>query len=209
MPQQAFAAGGDRCDHEPPRQKRDRKAAPTLEVLMLDVLSFLTRLRPSSLSCRGSVLIGLALLLPVSASGARTQDAIQARFVGTWELRAVMMHTGDRRATQVWGEHPVGRLVYDTHGQMFALLMPEARNQADGRAIPEALQFEVAGYYGSYVIDSTRQVVTHRVVTSVRAAESGTIERTFSLQADQLTLTARATRDGAPVAYVLTWQRKH
>jgi hypothetical protein len=174
---------------------------------MLDLLPLLTRSRPWSISGRRSALLLLALLLPVAASGARAQDAIEARFVGTWELRALVMHTADGRATPFWGEHPVGRLVYDTNGQMIALIMPEARNQADGRAIPEALQREVTGYYGSYAIDTTRQVVTHRVVASVRASESGAIERTFALQADQLTLTAHGTRDGAPVTFVLTWQR--
>ena len=50
------------------------------------------------------------------------------------------------------GNTAVGRLVFDSHGQMFALLMPAARNQADGRRIPEALQREVAGFYGRLLL---------------------------------------------------------
>jgi hypothetical protein len=101
----------------------------------------------------------------------------------------------------------VGRLTYDPAGRMFALLMPEARNQADGLAIPDALQREVAGYYGTYVIDAARHVVTHRVIASVRASESGSIGRAYLLRDGQLMLTAHGIRDGAPVTYVLTWQR--
>jgi hypothetical protein len=176
-------------------------------MLMFVPLSLFTRPQPSSMSWPGAVLLWLSFVLPLAASAAEMQDAVKESFVGTWELRSVMMDTADGRTTPVWGDHPVGRLVYEANGRMFALLMPEARNQASGRGIPEALQGDVAGYYGSYIVDTTRHVVTHRVEASVRAAESGTIERTFSMQPGRLTLTARAVRDGVPVTYVLTWER--
>ena len=131
-----------------------------------------------------------------------------AEFVGTWELQAVRMQTASDSVVPVWGEHPVGRLVYDAHGRMFALLMPAARNQAaGGPTIPEALAWEVAGYYGSYTVDTVRRVVTHHVRTSLRAAESGSLERSFLFLGSQLVLAAKATRSGAPVTYVLTWRR--
>jgi hypothetical protein len=138
---------------------------------------------------------------------AGAQESVQKQFVGTWELRSLMIRAADGSEKPLWGEHPVGRLIYDPQGRMFGLIMPEARNQADGRTIPEALQRDYTGYYGTYVIDTTRQVVTHRVLASVRASESGSIERSYLLQDGQLTLTARGTRDGAPVTYVLTWRR--
>jgi hypothetical protein len=69
------------------------------------------------------------------------------------------------------------------------------------------LRREVAGYYGTYALDTKRSVITHRVLVSLRAAESGAIERGFMLQGDALVLTARAARDGSPVTYVLTWAR--
>jgi len=150
-------------------------------------------------------LVGLMVVACGAVAGA--QESAQKQFVGTWELRSLMVRAADGSMEPLWGEHPVGRLVYDPQGRLFALLMPEARNQADGRTIPEGLQGDVAGYYGTYVIDSTRQVVTHRVLASLRASESGAIERSYVLQDGQLTLTARGTRDGSPVTYVLTWRR--
>jgi hypothetical protein len=134
-------------------------------------------------------------------------DALESRFVGTWELRGMKVRTEHGEESPVWGKNPVGRLVYDSHGQMFALLMPAARNQANGQRIPEALQREAAGYYGTYSIDEARRVVTHRVIASVRSTESGTLERAYSLEGGLLTLAARANRDGAPVTYTLTWER--
>jgi hypothetical protein len=172
---------------------------------MLDVLPVVMRLK-RSLARRLNPFFRLWLLL-IASAGAQAQGAIEAEFVGTWELRAVTMQTEDGRESPVWGEHPIGRLVYDSQGHMFALLMPAERNQADGRTIPDALLREAAGYYGSYVVDKLRRVVTHRVIASVRTNESKAIERAYSLDGDHLTLTARATRDGVPVAYVLTWER--
>jgi hypothetical protein len=155
-----------------------------------------------------SSLAAAAISAAVSCQGLTAGgEPAQKQFVGTWELRSLTMRAADGRDEPFWGEHPVGRLTYDPAGRMFALLMPEARNQADGRAIPEALQREVAGYYGTYVIDATRHVVTHRVLASVRASESGSIERAYLLRDGQLTLTAHGIRDGVPVTYVLTWRR--
>lgn len=131
-----------------------------------------------------------------------------ANFVGTWELQTVLMQTAGDSLVPVWGDRPVGRLVYDAQSRMFALLMPAARNQAaGGPPIPEALAREVAGYYGSYSVDTARRVVTHHVRTSLRAAESRSIERSYLFHGTQLVLSAKATRDGAPVTYILTWQR--
>ena len=142
-----------------------------------------------------------------SAHGLCSSQAA-ANFVGTWELQTVLMQTTGDSVVPVWGDRPVGRLVYDAQGRMFALLMPAARNQAaGGPPIPEALAREVAGYYGSYSVDTARRVVAHHVRTSLRAAESGSIERSYLFLGTRLVLSAKATRDGAPVTYILTWRR--
>ncbi len=153
------------------------------------------------------LLLLLATSLPRVMHGSETAGKTRASFVGTWELRSVDMHAPDGRVTAVWGADPVGRLVYDDQGRMFTLLMPKARNQAGGQPVPEELQREVAGYYGTYVLDPKKRIVTHRVAVSLRASESGEIERAFAFQGDTLVLTAHAMRAGGPVTYVLTWQR--
>jgi len=153
------------------------------------------------------MLLLLATSFPHMTCGSETDDKTRASFVGTWELRSVDMHTSDGRVTAVWGADPVGRLVYDDQGRMFALLMPKARNQAAGQTAPEELQREVAGYYGAYAVDTKKKIVTHHVAVSLRASEAGEIERAFTLEGDTLILTAHAMRANSSVTYVLAWQR--
>lgn len=92
----------------------------------------------------------------------RQRGTAQAEFVGTWDLRAVTMRAADGKVSAIWGEHPVGRLTYDPHGRMSALLMPEARNQANRDVFPEAMAQELAAYYGTYVVSPDR----HRRMSS-------------------------------------------
>lgn len=154
-----------------------------------------------------AMLLVLVVSLPPAASGSEAIDKTRADLVGTWELRSAEMRATDGSITAVWGADPVGRLVYDDQGRMFALLMPKARNQAAGQMVPEELQREVAGYYGTYVVDSEKRIVTHRVAVSLRSTESGELERAFTLQGGTLILTAHAVRASGAVTYVLTWQR--
>lgn len=126
---------------------------------------------------------------------------------GVWDLVSVTTRWPDGRVTEPWGAHPVGRLTYGADGRMTALLMDARRNQADGRTVAPEVQASVAGYYGTYTVDTTQRVVTHHVVASVRATESGAIERRYALRDGLLVVTAAATYEGAPVVHTLTWRR--
>jgi hypothetical protein len=90
---------------------------------------------------------------------------------------------------------------------MSALLMDARRSQADGRTVPPELQGSAAAYYGRYVVDTLRRAVRHRVAASLRASESGSIERRYELRDSLLVLTAAATYEGAPVVHTLSWRR--
>ncbi len=147
------------------------------------------------------------LLCSLAVASLAAQAPSDSRFVGTWELRSLVVRTASGAQTNMWGAHPVGRLVYQPDGRMIVLLMHEERNQADGRSIPDALAREAAGYYGTYTVDTRHGVVTHHIEASLRASESRAIERAFEFRDDTLVLTARGVQDGAPVTYVLTWSR--
>ncbi len=155
-----------------------------------------------SYACISGLLLSSLAMAIVAA-----RAPFDSRFVGTWELRAFVMRTGSGVETNLWGHHPVGRLVYGPDGRMIVLVMHENRNQADGRSIPEEVASEAAGYFGTYTIDAVRAVVTHHVEGSLRASESGAIERSFEFRDGTLLLTARGMRDGSFVTYVLTWTR--
>jgi hypothetical protein len=128
-------------------------------------------------------------------------------FVGAWDLVSISTEWPDGRVTKVWGDHPVGRLTYGADGRMSALLMDGRRNQADGRDVPPEFQASAAGYFGTFTVDSNRRVVSHHVAASIRATESGTLERAYEFRDDHLALRAVGTIDGMQVTSTLVWKR--
>ena len=152
---------------------------------------------------RASAFVLMALTVALS-TGVAAND--RARFIGTWDLVSVEAHWPDGHVTAPWGAHPPGRLIYTEDGHMSALLMHALRNQAAQGGIKEGLQNEAAGYFGTYNVDSARHIVSHHVEATLRRAESGTIDRSYAFKGEYLTLTAKATRDGSSVTYVLVWK---
>lgn len=154
------------------------------------------------------VLPVVAALGPLSAcTRSQVAPSAEAPFVGTWDLVSVSTSWPDGRVTQVWGDQPVGRLSYGADGRMSAQLMDARRNQADGRDVPAEFQANAASYYGRFSVDATRQVVKHRVEASIRAAESGSLERAYEFRGDSLMLRADGAIDGVPVTHSLVWKR--
>jgi hypothetical protein len=96
---------------------------------------------------------------------------------------------------------------YGIDGRMTAVLMDAARNQANGRAVPPEHQASVASYDGGFAIDTGRRVVRHRVAVSLRAAESGILERAYAFHGDTLILRAAGTLEGQSVTHTLVWKR--
>ena len=153
-----------------------------------------------------AALLALALAPAVAAQPEEPADDT-LRIVGSWELMSVDTHWPDGRVTQRWGTQPLGRLTYDAEGWMVALLMHEGRNQANARAVAPEMLAECAGYFGTYRVDTQKRIVYHTVAASIRASESGTLERAYKLQTDRLSLTAKGTRDGLLVTHVYVWRR--
>jgi hypothetical protein len=114
----------------------------------------------------------------------------------------------DGQQTTPWGAAPVGRLSDGVDGRMTAVLMDAARNRAVGRTVPPELQANVASYFGGFAVDTARRVVRHRVTASIRAAESGVLERAYTFQGDSIVLRASGTLDGRSVTHTLVWRRE-
>ena len=151
------------------------------------------------------VLIFLCVQL-VAQSPNSNSDA--SKFPGVWDLVSIDVRWPDGRVEQYWGKNPVGRITYDTKGRMSALLMTADRNQSDGKKIQADIQSMAAGYYGSYTVDPSRQVVTHKVEASIRASESKTLERSYVFKDSTLELTAHMTLNEKPATVVLLWKRQ-
>lgn len=150
--------------------------------------------------------LGLCAFVPLAYAAQPGAESDRARFVGTWSLVSVEARWPDGRVTAPWGAHPPGRLIYSQDGHVTALLMHELRNQATRGDAAASLQNEAAGYFGTFTVDSTRHVVSHHIVATLRAVESGTIDRSYEFKNGNLYLTAKTTRDGVPVVYVLIWK---
>ena len=154
-----------------------------------------------------SILCAVPACAPVRSSRASAPSGEQTSLAGTWQLVSIATRWPDGRTTQPWGANPVGQLIYGADGRMAAVLMDARRNQADGRSSPTDVQSNVASYYGTYVVDANRHVVTHRVEASIRTSEAGAIERTYQQRGDSLVLTAAAVYEGSPVVHTLVWRR--
>ena len=130
-----------------------------------------------------------------------------ASLLGTWELVSLWWRFPDGQTTEPWGAHPVGRITYDARGNVTALLMHEARNEADGRGSPADIQDDFSAYFGCYTVDPEGGVITHRVSGSLSAAHaSGEIRRNYEIKDGILNLSFIRPREGEPVVYNLTWK---
>ena len=156
---------------------------------------------------RLAVVATLGALGLVAACATPSMSSGKAGLAGVWELVSVTTRWPDGRVSKPWGAAPVGRITYGADGRMAALLMDARRNQADGRDVPAEVQASAAAYYGTYEVDSARQVVTHHVAASLRVSEAGTIERRFTVSGNTLVLTANALYEGERVTHTLVWRR--
>jgi hypothetical protein len=155
-----------------------------------------------------SVALAIVCVLSTSACAQSAPNPPpEAQFVGTWQLVSVVTQWPDGRVTAPWGDAPVGRLSYGADGRMSAQLMDARRNQADGRPLVPEFAANAASYFGAFSVDTARGIVRHRVAASLRAVESGTLERAYELRDDSLILRAEAQIDGQAVTHTLVWRR--
>jgi hypothetical protein len=130
-----------------------------------------------------------------------------ASVVGTWELVSLSWLTPDGRTIHPWG-NPVGRITYDADGNVQALLMHERRNLSEpGSTAAPNVQSSYSSYFGTYEIDGTTGIITHRVAGSLNSDASGELRRTFTFEIGDLVLGFNTVRDGVPVTRRLVWRR--
>jgi hypothetical protein len=121
--------------------------------------------------------------------------------------------TGKER--DVWGEHPLGYLVYTPGGRMSAVVAKAGRKiSADsaGRATPEeqaALFRDSFGYAGRYTV--TDDGVVHHVEVASDPTWIGRDQRRVTkFEGRRLTVTSAPVASAAtaePQAFTLTWER--
>ena len=131
---------------------------------------------------------------------------------GTWELVEFVSRDPDGTETAPFGA-AIGRLMYDAHGNMAGQIMQPAREPVGrGGDAPAQAYAAYAGYiayFGTYVVDEERQIVTHHVAGSINPALVGSSQlRRMRFDGDQLILEADFRTSRGVVVQTLTWQRR-
>jgi hypothetical protein len=133
-----------------------------------------------------------ALSLARLAHAAANTSAARKKFIGVWKL--VSGESKDAATGEVgypWGKNPVGRLVYDDAGRVFAQLMNPGRRSVGGMATQGAamaianasaddMREMLTGfnsYFGTFDVDEPGRTVIHHVQSALIPSWVGTDQR--------------------------------
>lgn len=136
--------------------------------------------------------------------------------VGTYQLCSATFYKANGEALHLYGDQPLGLLVYTADGHMIGQVMQQARPTLPRNIhAPHALTDYQAilkgyiAYWGTYRIDEAKQIVTHHVIGSlIPNWVGGEQVRHYEIAANQLILrTPPAVLRGEALAGELIWQR--
>jgi Lipocalin-like domain len=137
------------------------------------------------------------------------QDASHSNpFVGTWHL--VSIDSGEPR---IFGESPVGMLMYDATGYVAVQIMRNPRPEFAGNtaSFPAPKDVQLAyrsyyAYYGTYTIDAQKKIITHHLQGSLRPGDVGKdFIRAYTFGDNSLSL--RPVDDAQAKDAQLNWER--
>ena len=155
------------------------------------------------------LVLAAAVLLAAASPIAVSQATIAQRLVGAWELvnYEIIAADGTRRP----GTYDRGQISYDASGRMSAHLM-HSSNKADATPQTDDLRAQAyrryLGYYGPFVVDEGKGIVTHIVDGSSNPSWVGSRqERYYALSADNAQLTLMLKAADGRVTQSLVWKR--
>lgn len=130
-------------------------------------------------------------------------------FIGTWQLVSQVVEDRDGVLVDARGPNPLGVLMYQADGWMSVQLMRRERRSGLSLNNVHTAMTEYLGYFGTFVVNTEAQTVTHFVLGSSFPAyiNSQQVRRyTFGDELNMLTLEAEATLPGQ-MRRILVWQR--
>jgi hypothetical protein len=143
------------------------------------------------------------------------KEYIRDKLIGTWKLQSWVYTNEHGQIVNYFGDHPVGILIYDAHGNMSAQLSQEDRRLFQSAAINGGTANETFGafhsyiaYFGTYSEQAPGEVV-HEVTGSlfpnwVKRKEL----RYATLLGDELTLsTPPVPVAGGQIMFTITWKK--
>jgi hypothetical protein len=154
------------------------------------------------------LIVALGLLI-ASMPAASAQQSVAQRLVGAWELVSYEIIAAD--GTKRPGAYDRGQISYDASGRMSAHLM-HSSNTADATPQTDDLRAQAyrsyLGYYGPFVVDEGKGIVTHIVDGSSNPSWVGSRQvRYYALSADNAQLTLMLKAADGRVTQSLVWKR--
>src|SRR6202789_3561512 len=107
------------------------------------------------------------------SAGSPTQ-ALREQFIGTWKLVSI-----ESEESRLFGDRPVGILIYDADGNVAVQIMRNPRpSLAGGSAFPPAKEVQVAykgyyAYYGTWEVTEQQGTIVHHLEGSLRPGDVG------------------------------------
>jgi hypothetical protein len=151
----------------------------------------------------------IALVLVAFSPVVTAQGSVAKRLVGAWEM--VSFETIAADGTRRPGAYDRGQITYDASGRMSAQLMSSA-NKAD--TAPQTDEARAAayrrylGYYGPFVVDEAKGIVTHIVDGSSNPSWVGSRQvRYYELSQNDAQLTLMVKNAEGRVTSTLVWKR--
>jgi hypothetical protein len=161
-----------------------------------------------------------ALSLAPLAHAAPAPSAERKKFIGVWKLVSGESKGVNGKVAYPWGKKPVGRLVYDEAGRVFAQLMNPGRRSVGGVANQGAattiaiasaddMREMLTGfnsYFGTFDVEESDRTVIHHVESALIPSWVGTdLRRKYEFSgSNQLLMFNNAS--GA--SYGLIWRRE-
>ena len=136
--------------------------------------------------------------------------------IGTWGLVSCNAQTSSGEIRYPFGQHVVGQLFYDVHGNMSAHVMrvdrPTFASDDSGAGTDAEVRAAFEGhtsYFGTYTIDPSAHTVTHHVHGGSYPNWMGQDQiRYYRIDGSHLVLSTPPIPDhGESLEYTLTWER--
>ena len=134
-----------------------------------------------------------------------------APFIGAWRLRSYQLRLASGEVTEPFGDRPMGRLLYETNGQMSAQVIASApapfvnSDPADATAEESDRAWRnYVGYWGKFTVNTEARTVVHHVEGAWFPNWIGQDQvRSFRFEDNRLTLEA----DSPAWHAKLVWER--
>jgi hypothetical protein len=155
--------------------------------------------------------IGAVLWFAIATAWGSAEPDNSGRFIGSWKLVSYELQLASGSVLKPFGDHPIGRILYERNGQMSAQLMrPQPTPFADTDPL-KASQEEAdrawrsyIGYWGTFTVDTKAGVVIHQIEGGWFPNWMGQKQiRSFRFRGDELILEA----DSPAWRASLVWRR--